>query len=80
MNELDNSKKEAKSTLLVYVLYFLWSVCFAYFLGSGDPNEYTLIFGFPAWFFFSCVVAYPLCCIAVYVLIRKVFSKNDGAK
>ncbi len=77
MNKPSKSKKEAKYTLLLYSMYFSWSVCFAYFLGSGDPNDYTLIFGFPAWFFFSCIIAYPLCCVAVYVLILKIFSKND---
>ncbi len=80
MNERSQSKREAKFTLLLYLVYFLWSILFAYGLGSGNPNNYTLIFGFPAWFFFSCIVAYPLCCIGVYVLIRKVFSNNEGVK
>ncbi len=75
--ELLQSKKEAKYTLLLYAAYFLWSVLTAYGLGSGDIEEYNYIFGFPAWFFFSCILAYPLCCIFVYILIKKVFEKNN---
>lgn len=67
------SKKEAKMTLGFYFLYFLWSILTAYGLGSGNPEEYVLIFGFPAWFFFSCILGYPLACIAVYFLVKKFF-------
>ncbi len=70
-------KKEVGSTFLLYFAYFLWSIVTAYGLGSGDVEEYTYIMGFPAWFFFSCILGYPLCCFAVYLLIKKIFKKNE---
>ncbi len=70
--------REAKSTLFVYALYFLFSVLTAYILGA-DVDNYTYILGFPAWFFFSCILGYPLACIGVYLLIKKVFMQKEGS-
>ncbi len=39
---------------LVVVNFAIW-FGFAYGLGSGNPKEYTYVFGFPAWFFYSCI-------------------------
>ncbi len=72
--EIIASKKEAKWTIIIYFIYFLWSICSAYGLGSKNPDEYTYILGFPAWFFYSCILSYPLACLAVYILIKKVFK------
>lgn len=72
--EIKNSKKEAKWTLIVYCIYFLWSIGTAYLLGSKNPYEYSYILGFPSWFFYSCILSYPLVCITVYILIKKVFK------
>ena len=35
---------------LVIVNFAIW-YGFAYGLGSGDPEKYTYVLGFPAWFF-----------------------------
>ncbi len=70
------SNKEAKYTLILYFCYFLWSIISAYGLGSGSVEDYSYILGFPAWFFYSCIVAYPLCCVCVYILIKTVFKKD----
>ncbi len=72
--DVKNSKKEAKWTLFVYILYFLWSILTAYGLGSKPVQEYNYIFGFPEWFFYSCILAYPLACILVYLLTKTVFN------
>lgn len=65
--------KEALITLLMYVVFFLWWTFFAFGLGSGDPQNYTYIFGLPAWFFYSCVVGYPVISLVLWVVIRKWF-------
>ena len=70
-------KSTVKPTLILYFLYFLFSTLSAYMLGNKDVGEYSYILGFPSWFFFSCILAYPLCCIGVYFLVEKFFSHND---
>ncbi len=78
MKNSTQETKEAKYTLLIYLAYFVWSIGTAYGMGSSPVEKYTYILGFPAWFFFSCIVGYPLCCVSVYFLIQKVFSKNNA--
>lgn len=65
--------KEALITLLVYVFFFLWWTVFAFGLGSGDPENYSYVFGLPAWFFYSCVAGYPVVTVILWVVIRKWF-------
>lgn len=43
--------REAWITLALYGLYFVWWYVCAYGLGGGDPEGYSYVFGFPAWFF-----------------------------
>ncbi len=74
----NNVSKEAKVTLFLYFSYFLWSILSAYGLGSSNPDEYSYILGFPAWFFYSCILAYPLCCIAVYFLVQHFFNEESS--
>ncbi len=71
------STKEAKVTLLLYFSYFAWTILSAYGLGTLDVEEYTYILGFPAWFFYSCILAYPLCCLAVYFLTKHFFNEDN---
>ncbi len=75
-----SSSKEAKVTLVLYFSYFLWTIVSAYGLGSANPSEYTMILGFPAWFFYSCIIAYPLCCLAVYFLTKHFFNDIQKAE
>ncbi len=48
--------REARAGLLLGLCNFLWWFAWGYGLGSQDPAEYTYIFGFPLWFFMSCLV------------------------
>lgn len=65
--------KEALITLGMYAFFFCWWTFFAFGLGSGDPREYTYVLGFPAWFFYSCVVGYPVVTVVLWLIIRKLF-------
>lgn len=62
--------REARITLYLYGGYFLWWYLCAYGLGGGDPDEYTYIWGFPAWFFYSCIVGYPLLSLVLWGVVR----------
>ncbi|MEG2004702.1 MAG: YhdT family protein, partial [Bilophila sp.] len=66
---------EALLSLGMYALYFVWWYVCAYGLGSGDPANYSYVLGMPAWFFYSCILGYPLLSFALWLMVR-VFFKN----
>lgn len=49
---------------------FIWWYGFAYGLGSVRPEEYTFIMGFPAWFFYSCIVGFAVMVFLVIVTVK----------
>ena len=67
------ANREALITLGVYVFFFLWWTLFAFSLGTGDPEQYTYVFGFPAWFFYSCILGYPVVAVLLWVVLRIFF-------
>lgn len=62
---------EARVTLLLYAAFFLWWTIGAF--GLGDYAQ-TPIWGMPAWFFVSCVLGYPLICVALWITVRLCFK------
>ncbi|MFP4214250.1 MAG: YhdT family protein [Desulfohalobiaceae bacterium] len=69
------ASREAKLCLLLAALNFLWWYAFAYGLGSGPVEEYTWIWGLPAWFFFSCLLGLPLFLLLIHLLVRIFFRE-----
>lgn len=65
--------REALITLAIYVFFFLWWTVSAFGLGSGDPEEYSYVLGLPAWFFFSCILGYPLVTLLLWLVVRRFF-------
>lgn len=61
---------------LVIINFAIWYIC-AYGLGSGDPEKYTYVFGFPAWFFYSCIAGTAFMIILIYVVIKLFFKEVD---
>ena len=59
---------------LVIVNFAIW-FGFAYGLGSGDPAQYTYVFGFPAWFFYSCIAGTIFMILLIWFAL-KVFFKD----
>ena len=66
--------REALITFGLYVLFFLWWTLFAFGLGAGDPADYTYVWGMPAWFFYSCVLGYPVITLILWIVVRFFFS------
>ena len=66
--------REALITLGIYAVFFLWWTLFAFGLGSGDPADYSYVFGMPAWFFYSCVLGYPVVAVLLWVALRLFFA------
>ncbi|MEQ6378110.1 YhdT family protein [Bacillaceae bacterium S4-13-58] len=69
------SNREAIIGCVIAVVNFIWWFGFAYGLGSKPVEDYTYIFGFPAWFFYSCVVGYIVITIVVIVVVKKWFKE-----
>lgn len=61
---------------LVIINFAIW-YGFAYGLGSGDPEKYTYVFGFPAWFFYSCIAGTIFMIILIYFVIKFFFKEVD---
>jgi uncharacterized membrane protein YhdT len=68
------ANREALLALGAYGLYFIWWYVCAYGLGDGDPDTYTYVLGLPAWFFYSCIVGYPLVVGLLWVMVRVFFK------
>jgi uncharacterized membrane protein YhdT len=69
------ANKEALFALGAYGLFFIWWYVFAYGLGEGDPEQYAYVLGLPEWFFYSCIVGYPLITILLWIIVRLKFKE-----
>lgn len=73
-NRFRQADREALFTLGMYGFFFLWWTLFAFGLGHGDPEGYSYVFGMPSWFFYSCVLGYPVVTLLLWVVIRFTFA------
>lgn len=69
------ANKEALFSLGAYALYFIWWFIFGYGMGDGDPEQYAYVFGMPEWFFYSCIVGYPVITILLWGIVRFFFKE-----
>lgn len=71
-------KKEAKLSVVMYVVFFVWWYVTGYGIAEkGTPETYTYVMGLPMWFFLSCIVGYILFAIATVVVVTKFFKNFD---
>ncbi|MGL5756519.1 MAG: YhdT family protein [Paraclostridium sp.] len=66
--------KEAKMGLILGIVNLIWWFGFGYGLGSKPVEEYSYMFGFPSWFFMSCIVGGVLFSILTVIMINKFFK------
>ena len=69
------ARRETVVTCGLYLFFFLWWTVFAFGWESGDPSTYSYVLGMPAWFFFSCVLGYPVVCLALWICLRLFFKE-----
>ncbi|WP_373894939.1 YhdT family protein [Virgibacillus natechei] len=67
------ANREALIGVGLAIFNFIWWYGFAYGLGSKDPSEYSYVFGFPAWFFYSCVLGVVVLSLLVIIVVKKFF-------
>ncbi|MYL32887.1 DUF997 family protein [Pontibacillus yanchengensis] len=68
------ANKEALIGVGLAILNFIWWFGFAYGLGHKDPKDYTYILGFPAWFFYSCIIGFLLMASLVIIIVKVFFT------
>ncbi|WP_010651886.1 YhdT family protein [Oceanobacillus massiliensis] len=66
--------KEALIGVGLVLFNFIWWFGFAYGLGSKDPSEYNYILGFPAWFFYSCILGFIVMVILIWIVLKLFFT------
>lgn len=69
------ANREAWIGVGLVIFNFIWWFGFAYGLGSKSPESYHYILGFPAWFFFSCILGF-IVMMALTVFVVKFFFKD----
>ncbi|SHM50552.1 Uncharacterized membrane protein YhdT [Gracilibacillus kekensis] len=73
-NPFQIANREAMIGIILVVFNFIWWFAFAYGLGDKSPEDYQFIFGFPAWFFYSCIVGVFVMAILVLVTVKFLFK------
>jgi uncharacterized membrane protein YhdT len=66
--------REALIGVILVIINFIWWYGFAYGLGSEKVENYTYVFGLPAWFFYSCIVGFILMVILVTIVVKFLFK------
>ncbi len=66
--------REALMGLGLGILNLLWWLGWGYGLGSRPVSEYTYVFGFPMWFFMSCIVGAVLFTFLAVVMVKFFFA------
>lgn len=69
------ANREALIGVGLVIFNFIWWFGFAYGLGSKNPEEYSYIVGFPAWFFYSCILGF-IVMVTLTVIAVKFFFKD----
>lgn len=64
------ANREALMAVGLAIINFIWWFSFAYGMGKPSPENYTYILGFPAWFFYSCIIGFLLMIILVVVVVK----------
>lgn len=65
--------REALIGVSIVIFNFIWWFGFAYGLGSKPEAEYTYILGFPAWFFYSCIIGFIIVALIVLIVVKFLF-------
>ncbi|MBE6027059.1 MAG: DUF997 family protein [Clostridiales bacterium] len=66
-------RKEAKATILLFLICFIWNVGFAYGLSGTGAR----LFGLPLWWLVSTPGMFVIAVIGVVILLKKVFLNFD---
>ncbi|KRG12424.1 sodium:pantothenate symporter [Virgibacillus soli] len=67
------SQREAWIGVGLVFFHFLWWYGFAYGLGNKPVEDYQYVLGFPAWFFYSCILGFIIIFLLVVIFVKVFF-------
>jgi uncharacterized membrane protein YhdT len=67
--------REAMIGIILVLINFIWWYGFAYGLGSAKVEQYSYIFGLPAWFFYSCILGSIIMILLVIFTVKFLFKE-----
>lgn len=73
-NRFAIAHREAITGCVLALINILWWYGFAYGFGSKNPEEYAFILGFPAWFFWSCIIGVIVMIALVFLVVKFVLQ------
>ncbi|MBM7644193.1 putative membrane protein YhdT [Scopulibacillus daqui] len=68
------ANREALFGVILALINFIWWYGFAYGLGSKPVESFHYILGFPAWFFYSCILGFVVVTVLVIILVKFIFK------
>jgi uncharacterized membrane protein YhdT len=66
--------REALIGVVLVIINFIWWYGFGYGLGSDNVENYSYIWGLPAWFFYSCIAGFVVMVILVSFTVKFLFK------
>lgn len=66
-------RREARATLILFLICFVWNVGFAYGLSGTGAR----LFGLPVWWLVSTPGMFVIAVIGVVILLKRVFVNFD---
>ena len=73
-------ESEMKLTFGVWIAYMIVSVALCYFLGRGDPANYTYLWGVPLWMAIGAWLTTAVFFVVVVFIALFVFKNMDISK
>ncbi|WML46355.1 YhdT family protein [Neobacillus sp. PS3-40] len=67
--------REALIGVILVIINFVWWYGFGYGLGSEKVENYTYVFGLPAWFFYSCILGFIVMLVLVIISVKFFFKE-----
>lgn len=72
--------REALMGVGLGLLNLIWWYAWGYGLGSGPPENYRYILGFPAWFFMSCIAGAVLFTGLTILMVSRYYKEMPLGK
>jgi uncharacterized membrane protein YhdT len=68
---------EMKLTFAVWIAYALCSISISFYLGLGDPAQYSYLWGVPTWLALGVWVSTAVFFVLIMYICRYVFKDMD---
>lgn len=66
--------KELMYTLVFFIINIVLVGGISLMAYNKPANEITMVAGFPAWFFYGCIIASAILCILTIIMVKTLFK------